>query len=112
MGARFLRTMTFGNRVITGESHAPTESYPRQPPGPSRRRRTPPSPPSVQGLPTQDLGPCPLVAVTSRRRPNHLVVRRLPTPPRRPLRRDGTQGPLGHPAQLRRTAAAAQRRAG
>ena len=56
----------------------------------------------VPGLQAQDLGPGPLVAVARRRRPDHLAVRRLPAPARRPLRRDGPQGPAGHPARLRR----------
>ena len=112
MDARPLRRMTFGNRVITGGSHAPTPSYPRPQPGPPPRRRAPASPPEVQGLQAQDLGPGPLVAAAGRRRPDHLAVRRLPAPPRRPLRRDGTQGPAGHPARLRRAATAAQRRPG
>ena len=76
------------------------------------RRRAPASPPPVQGLQAQDLGPRPLVAAAGRRRPDHLAVRRLPAAPRRPLRRDGTQGAAGHPARLRRAATAAQRRPG
>src|SRR3954466_11969098 len=112
MGARSLRTMTFGNRVITGGSHAPTPSYPRPQEGPPPRRRAPASAPEVQGLQAQDLGPGPLVAVTRRRRPDHLAVRRLPTPRRRPLRRDGTQGALGHTARLRRPPTTTQRGAG
>src|SRR5450631_2842656 len=112
MGARFLRTMTFGNRVITGGSHAPTESYPRQLPGPSRRRRTPANPPPVQGLQAQDLGPSPLVAAAGRRCTDYLTVRRLPATPRRPLRRDSPQGAAGHTARLRRAPATAQRGAG
>src|SRR5512135_2257146 len=112
MDARLLRRMTFGNRVITGGSHAPTESYARPSAGPSGRRRAPASPPQVQGLQTEDLSPRPLVAPLGRRRPDHLAVRRLPTPPRRPVRRDGPQGTPGHPARLRRPATAAQCRAG
>ena len=50
MDARPLRRMTFGNKVITGGSHAPEESYARPQPGPSRRRRPPASPPPVPGL--------------------------------------------------------------
>src|SRR5512142_2281036 len=100
MDARSLRRMTLGHRVITGGSHAPTPSYPQPQPSPPPRRRAPASPSEVQGLQAQDLGSGPLVAVAGRRGPDHLVVRRLPTPPRRPLRRDGAQGPLGHTARL------------
>src|SRR5437588_897141 len=101
MDASPLGTMTFGHRVITGGSHAPTPSYPQPQPGPPPRRRTPPSPPPTQGLPAQDLGPGPLVAVAGRRRPDHLAVRRLPASGPRPFRRDGTQGAAGHTARLR-----------
>ena len=80
MDASPLRTMTLGNRVITGGSHAPTPSYPRPQAGPSSRRRAPAGTPQVQGLQTQDLGPGPLVALAGRRRPDHLAVRRLPAP--------------------------------
>ena len=104
--------MTLEDRVITGESHAPTPSYPRPPPGPPPRRRAPASPSEVQGLQTPDLGPGPLGALAGRRGPDHLVVRRRPTPPRRPLRRDGTPGARGHPARRRHTATTAQRRLG
>ncbi len=106
------RIMTLEDRVITGESHAPTPSYPRPPPGPPPRRRAPASPSEVQGLQTPDLGPGPLGAPAGRRGPDHLVVRRRPTPPRRPLRRDGTPGARGHPARRRHTATTAQRRLG
>src|SRR3954467_12445185 len=112
MDASPLRTMTFGHRVITGGSHAPTESYPRQPPGPSRRRRVPASPPEVQGLQAQDLRPGPLVTPAGRRRADHFAVRRLRAAPRRPLRRDGTQGAPGHTPRLRRPPTATQRGAG
>src|SRR3954470_17010699 len=112
MDARSLRRMTFGNRVITGGSHAPTPSYPRPQEGPPPRRRAPASTPEVQGLQAQDLGPGPLVAPAGRRRADPLAVRRLPAPRRRPLRRDRTQGAPGHTARLRRAATAAQRRPG
>src|SRR4051812_830628 len=112
MDARSLRIMGFGNGTHTGASHAPTPSYPRPPEGLSPRHRAPAGPPPVQGLQAPDLGPDPLVAPAGRRRPDHLPVRRLPAPPRRPLRRDGAPGPAGHPARLRRPAAAAQPRAG
>src|SRR4051794_31045783 len=56
MGARPLRRMTFGNKVITGGSHAPEPSYARPRPGPSRGRRSPASPSPVPGLQAQDLG--------------------------------------------------------
>src|SRR4051812_1411561 len=100
MDASPLRRMALGHRVITGASHAPTPSYPRPQPRPSPRRRAPPGPPEVQGLQEEDLGPGPLVALASRGGPDHLAVRRLPAPRQRPLRRDGTQGPLGDPARL------------
>src|ERR1051325_7053424 len=108
MDAKPLRIMTFANRVVTGGNPAPTPSYPRPQPGPSPRRRAPARTPPVQGLQAQDLGPGPLVVVARRRRPGHLVVQRLPTPRRRPRRRDGTQGPAGHLARLRRPATTAQ----
>src|SRR5882757_426046 len=104
--------MTFGNKVITGGSHAPEESYARPPAGPSRRRTAPASPPPIQGLQAEDLGPRPVVAVAGRRRPEHLAVRRLRAAPRRPLQRDGAQGAAGDPPRLRHPATAAQRRAG
>ena len=93
MDASPLRTMTFG-----------TQSHPRREPCARHhhtldrhqvhraRRRAPAGPPPVQGLQAQDLGPGPLVAPAGRRRPDHLAVRRLPAPRRRPLRRDGPQG--------------------
>src|SRR5512135_2178100 len=112
MDASSPRIMAFGDTAITGGSHAPTPSYPRPQAGLPPRRAASASPPPVQGLQAQDLGPDPLVAVAGRRGPDHLVVRRLPTPPRRPLRRDGAPGPLGHTARLRRPATTAQRRAG
>src|SRR3954462_2900722 len=113
MDARFLRRMTYNtNRVTTGGSHAPTPSYPRSQAGLSPRRRAPARAPQVSGLQAQDLGPGPLGALAGRRRADHLAVRRLPAPRRRPLRRDRTQGALGHTARLRRAATAAQRRPG
>src|SRR3954454_15497796 len=112
MDARPLRRMTFGHRVITGGSHAPTPSYPQPRPGPPPRRRAPPGRPEVQGLQEEDLGPGPLVAVARRRRTDHLAVRRLRATRRRPLRRDRAQGAPGHAARLRRAAAPAQCRAG
>src|SRR5918994_4697903 len=112
MDASPLRIMTFGHRVTTGGSHAPESSYPRPHPGPPPRRRAPTSPPEVPGLQTQDFRPGPLVAPVGRRRPHHLAVRRLRTPAPRPLRRDGTQGPAGHPARLRHPPTTAQRRIG
>src|SRR5512135_713283 len=110
MDASPFRTMTFGHRVITGGSHAPEPSYPRPQPGPPIRRTAPASPPPVPGLQAQDHRQRPLVAPAGRRRSDHLAVRCLPTPERRPLRRDGAPGTAGHAARLRRTAAAAQRR--
>src|SRR4051812_33803747 len=112
MGASPLRKMVLVHGTNTGGSYAPTPSYPRPPEGPSPRRRTPSDPLEVQGLQAQDLGPGPLVAAAGRRRPDHLAVRRLPTPGRRPLRRDGAQCPLGDTARLRHAATAAQRGAG
>src|SRR5690606_617644 len=112
MDARPLRRMTFGNEVIAGGSHAPEESYPRPPAGLSRRRRAPASPPPVPRLQAQGLGPDPPGPALGRRGPDHLAVRRLRTPPRRPLRRDRTPGPAGHAARLRHAATAAQRRVG
>src|SRR5512147_13364 len=112
MGAIPLRKMVLVHGTTTGGSHAPTPSYPRPQQGLSPRRRAPAGPPEVQGLQTQDLGPGPLVALARRRRADHLAVRRLRATPRRPLRRDGTQGALGYPARLRRVATAAQRRPG
>src|SRR5947209_14230398 len=112
MDARSLRTMTLGNRVITGGSHAPTPSYPRPQEGTPPRRRAPPGAPEVPGLQAPNFSPCPLVTLAGRSRPDYLALRRLPAPPRRPLRRDGTQGALGHPARLRRPATTTQRRSG
>src|SRR5512138_1571651 len=82
MDASSLQRMTFGDRVITGGSHAPTPSYPRPSAGPSPRRRAPASPPEVQGLQAQGIGPGPLGDVARRRRTHHRAVRRLPAPPR------------------------------
>src|SRR5512135_741657 len=112
MDASSPRIMTFGDTAITGGSHAPTPSYPRPQAGLPPRRAASASPPPVQGLQAQDLGPDPLGAVAGRRRPDYLAVRRLRTARRRPLRRDGAQGAAGHPARLRHLATPAQRRAG
>src|SRR5215471_13048960 len=112
MGASPPRRMALVHGANTGGSYAPTPSYPQPPEGPSPRRRTSSGPPAIQGLQAQDLGPGPLVAAACRRRADHLAVRRLPTFGQRPLRRDGTQGPLGHPARLRHPATATQRGAG
>src|SRR5215211_7614126 len=112
MDASSLRRMTLDHRVITGGSHAPTPSYPQPQPSPPPRRRAPAGASAVQGLQAQDLGPGPLVAPAGRRGPDHLAVRRLPTPRRRPLRRDGPQGAAGDPARLRRPATPGQRRPG
>src|SRR4051812_13048144 len=109
MGARPLGKMGFGYATQAGGSHAPAPSYPRPQPGPPTRRAAPARPSPVPGLQAQDLGPGPLVAVAGRRRPDHLAVRRLRAAPRRPLRRDGAQGPAGDPARLRHVATAAQR---
>src|ERR1700736_6522213 len=110
MDASSLLTMTLGNRVITGGSHAPTPSYPRPQACLSAPRRAPARTPEVQGLQEKDLSPGSLVAVVGRRRPDHLAVRHLPAPRRRPFRRDGTQGADGHAARVRRVATATQRR--
>src|SRR3954465_13928443 len=112
MDASPLRIMTFGDRIITRGSHAPTPSYPRPQPRPSPRRRAPAATPPVQGLQAQDLGPGPLVAAAGRRRTHHLTVRRLRAPRPGPLRRDRAQGADGDPARLRHTATATQRRLG
>src|SRR4051794_5105175 len=109
MGASPLRKMVLVHGTNTGGSYAPTPSYPRPPEGPSPCRRTPAGPPELQGLQAQDLRSGPLVALAGRRRADHLVIRRLPTPGPRPLRRDG---PHGHPARLRHLTTAAQRRLG
>src|SRR3954468_5551670 len=110
MDASSLRRMTLDNRVITGGSHAPTPSYPQPQPSPPPRRRAPAGASAVQGLQAQDLGPDPLVAPAGRRGPDHLAVRRLRASRRRPLRRDGPQGPPGDPARLLYPATTAQRR--
>src|SRR3954470_14575288 len=112
MDARSLRRMTFDNKVITGGSHAPEQSYARPSAGPPRRRTAPANPPPVPRLQAEDLSRRPLVAVAGRRRPHHLAVRRLRAARRCPLRRDGPQGAAGDAPRLRRTATAAQRGTG
>src|ERR1017187_6381801 len=113
MDANSPRIMTLDHRVNIGESHAPTTpSYPRPREGLPPRRRAPTNTLAVPGLQEESLGPAPLVVVAGRRGPHHFLVRRLPAPPRRPISRDGAQGPVVDPARLHRAATATQCRAG
>src|SRR5215470_3224909 len=107
-----LPIMTYEGPVITGGSHAPTAFYSYRPAGPPLRRSDPSGPlgtsrprTQVPGRPTAD-------PVALRRRADHLALRRLPVPARRPLRRGGPLGLDRHLARLRRVAAPAQRRTG
>src|SRR4026209_2586171 len=108
MDASSPRIMTLDQRVTIGGSHAPTPSYPRPPEGLPPRRRALANPLAVPRLQEEHLGPGPPGVAAGRRGRLHLVVGHLPAPPRRPVRRDGAQGPVGHPARLRRVAAPAQ----
>src|ERR1017187_6408734 len=93
MDANSPRIMTLDHRVNIGENHAPTTpSYPRPREGLPPRRRAPANPLEVPRLQEEDLGLSPLVVVAGRRGPHHLPVRRLPAPPRLPVRRDGKIG--------------------
>ncbi len=105
MGAKPRRKMVLSTRNQHRREpcgpHHRTLLRPRPSPSSRRRTLTLQAPPPVPGLQAQDLSQGSLVALAGRRRPNHLAVRRLPTPSRRPFRRDGAQAAaLGYSAQL------------
>src|SRR6185312_16104641 len=112
MDASSLLIMTLRDWVITGGSHAPTSLYAytqrclaTRLGGPAGAPETPRSRAQVPRRSAPD-------APVLRRRADHLDLRRLQTPARRPLPRGRTARPAGHPARPRRDPTATQPRLG
>src|SRR5512135_2598092 len=108
MDVSFLPIMTCRRPVIRGGSSAPTTVYAHPQPRPPARHgavaESPEAPRSRAQVPRRIAPDAPVL----RRRADHLVVRCLQTPPRWPLRRGRTAGPVGYPARFRRDPTPAQ----
>src|SRR5512135_258619 len=112
MGANSSHKMAWRHLLVSGGSYAPASVYAHPQRCASPRRGPVAVPPEAPRPRTQVPRRTAPDAPVLRRRTDHLDLRCLQTPPRRPLRRGRAVGPAGLSARLRRDPTAAQPRLG